>query len=185
MLQTTLLIFSAILIFFLLYNYISSTSDDTVENIPQPQVNEEKIVSKEGFNDFPYSSVQKEETPPLVPNPVNEASTLKSASINKNNKNPKKCVPKESLTSKDLLPKNAANTKWAQVNPAGQGDLSDQNFLNAGYHVGINTQGGSLRNSNMGLRSEPPNPQMKVSPWMQSTISPDLNRLPLEIGSHS
>ena len=67
------------------------------------------------------------------------------------------------------------------INPAGQGDVQNQNFLTAGYHVGINSVGSTLRNANMQLRSEIPNPQVKVSPWLQSTIEPDLNRKPLEI----
>lgn len=95
---------------------------------------------------------------------------------------PKDCFPKDKLTAEDLLPKDAANSKWAQVNPAGQGDLKDKNFLNAGFHVGINTVGTSLRNANRQIRSEPPNPQVKVSPWNQTTIEADLNRRPLEIG---
>jgi hypothetical protein len=94
----------------------------------------------------------------------------------------KDCYPKDRLTSEDLLPKDAANSKWAQSNPAGQGDIKDQNFLTAGYLVGVNTQGQTLRNANMQLRSEPPNPQFKVSPWNQSTIEPDTNRRPLELG---
>ena len=100
----------------------------------------------------------------------------------KTNELPKDCFPKDKLTSEDLLPKDAANSKWAQVNPAGQGDLKDKNFLNAGFHIGINTVGNSLRNPNLQLRSEPPNPQLKVSPWNQTTIESDLNRKPLEIG---
>lgn len=93
------------------------------------------------------------------------------------------CFPSDSIHSVDqLLPKDAANTKWAQVNPAGQGDVKDQNYLTAGFHIGINTIGQSLRNANQGLRSEPPNPRINVSPWMQSTIEPDLSRRPLEVG---
>ena len=91
------------------------------------------------------------------------------------------CFPRDKLTAEDLLPKDSANSKWAQMNPAGQGELKNQNFLTAGYHVGVNTVGNSLRNANMQLRSEPTNPILKVSPWMQSTIQPDLNRRPLEI----
>lgn len=94
---------------------------------------------------------------------------------------PGECYPKDKLTADDLLPKDA-NSRWAQVNPAGQGDVRDQNFLNAGFLLGINTVGQSLKNANLQLRSEPPNPQQKVSPWNQSTIDPDLNRKPLEIG---
>lgn len=93
------------------------------------------------------------------------------------------CYPRDRLTGEDLLPKDAANSKWAQMNPAGQGDVRDQNFLTAGYHIGINTVGQTLRNANYQLRSDPPNPQMPVSPWNISTIEPDLNRRPLEIGN--
>ena len=93
------------------------------------------------------------------------------------------CFPKEQLKAEDLLPGDS-NSTWAQVNPSGQGELGDVNFLDAGHHVGVNTVGQSLRNANRQLRSEPPNPQVKVSPWLQSTIDPDIRR-PLEIGSNA
>lgn len=92
------------------------------------------------------------------------------------------CYPRDRLTAEDLLPKDSANSKWAQMNPAGQGDVQDQNFLTAGYHIGVNTQGQSLRNANYQLRSEPANPQVPVSPWNIATIEPDINRKALEIG---
>lgn len=87
----------------------------------------------------------------------------------------------EVLSANELLPKDV-NAAWADLNPEGQGSLKAKNFLEAGYHLGINTQGQSLRNANLQLRSEPPNPQVPVSPWLQSTIEPDLNRRPLDIG---
>ena len=93
---------------------------------------------------------------------------------------PSECYPKDVLSSVDLLPQGA-DSKFAQANPNGQGSLNDKNFLNAGFHIGVNTVGQSLRNANRQLRSEPPNPQVKVSPWLQTTIEPDLNRRPLEI----
>mgnify|MGYP001160755735 FL=1 len=93
---------------------------------------------------------------------------------------PTQCFPRDRLTADDLLPKDAANSKFAQVNPAGQGDVDGANFLTAGNKIGINSVGTSLRNANQQLRSEPPNPQVQVSPWMQTTIQPDLNRRPLE-----
>lgn len=85
------------------------------------------------------------------------------------------CYPRDRLSAEELLPKDAANSKWAQMNPAGQGDVKDQNFLSAGYHVGVNTVGQTRRNANYQLRSDPPNPQVAVSPWNISTIEPDLN----------
>lgn len=81
----------------------------------------------------------------------------------------------------DLLPKDV-NSEWARLNPSNGGDFMQVNLLKSGYHIGIDTIGSSLRNANLQERSEPPNPTTKVSPWMQSTIDPDLMRTPLEIG---
>tara|TARA_Y100001970_G_C14249745_1_gene870921 strand:+ start:1648 stop:2136 length:489 start_codon:yes stop_codon:yes gene_type:complete len=93
---------------------------------------------------------------------------------------PVQCQPRDRLTADDLLPKDAANSQFAQANPAGQGDADSKNHLTAGYTLGVNSVGNSLRNANRQLRSEPPNPQLKVSPWMNTTIGPDLGRRPLE-----
>ena len=98
------------------------------------------------------------------------------------NQLPSQCYPKDVLSPKELLPKDV-DSIWAQSVPAGQGSLDDKNNLNAGFHIGVNTVGQTLRNANRQLRSEPPNPQVKVSPWLQSTIEPDVNRKPLEIGA--
>ncbi len=92
---------------------------------------------------------------------------------------PANCYPKNQLAPQELLPADQ-NSKWAQANPTGQGDISGKNFLSAGALIGVNTVGQSLRNANQQLRSEPPNPQMQVSIWNQSTIEPDLQRKPLE-----
>jgi hypothetical protein len=81
----------------------------------------------------------------------------------------------------DLLPKDA-NSQWAQLNPAGAADFKNVNLLKAGYNIGIDTVGSSLRNANLQVRSEPPNPTNIVSPWLNTTIEPDLMRAPLEIG---
>lgn len=93
------------------------------------------------------------------------------------------CFPKDRLTADDLLPKDAANSKWAQVNPAGQGDVKDQNFLSASYMIGINTVGSSLKNANLQLRSEPVIPKVSIGPFLNSTYeASDVLRRPLEIG---
>ncbi len=94
---------------------------------------------------------------------------------------PSDCFPRDRLSAEDLLPSDAANSKWAQVNPAGQGDVSNQNFLTAGWAVGINTVGSTLRNANLQLRSEPPNPR-GAWPILNSTIEADALRRPLELG---
>jgi hypothetical protein len=92
---------------------------------------------------------------------------------------PNECYPKDVLNSQDLLP-GGADSLYAKVVPSGQGALTDQNFLNAGAHIGVGTVGACRRNPSYDLRSSPPNPQVQVSPWMQSTIEPDLHRRPLE-----
>jgi hypothetical protein len=89
----------------------------------------------------------------------------------------------DDLSAEDLLPNHDASSDFAERHPDGAGALSDKNFLTSGYHVGINTVGTSLRNANVGIRSEPANPIQHVSPWNNTTITPDLNRRPLEIGS--
>lgn len=84
-----------------------------------------------------------------------------------------------STRPEDLLP-NDTNSDWARLNPTSNNDLSQVNLLKAGYHNGIDTVGNSLRNANLQLRSEPANPTNNVSPWMNTTIGPDLTRRPLE-----
>ena len=88
--------------------------------------------------------------------------------------------PGQTVTAAELLPQDT-NSTWNQVNPSGEGSLKDRNFLQSGFHIGINTVGQTLRNANLQLRSEPPCPMVKVSPWMTSTIEPDVSRRPFEI----
>jgi hypothetical protein len=90
------------------------------------------------------------------------------------------CYPRDQLTPGELLPKDG-NSTWAQQNPMGTGSLKGKNFLSAGALVGVNTVGQSLRNANQQLRSEPPNPQVPVSVFFNSTIEPDTNRRDMEI----
>jgi len=93
------------------------------------------------------------------------------------------CYPQNTLSPNDLLPpgdeKDQIN-KFDNDNPAGEGILKGVNFLDAGFHVGVNTIGQSLRNANLNLRAEPPNPRVKVSPWMNTTIDTDLSRKSLD-----
>ena len=84
----------------------------------------------------------------------------------------KEKVEKE-ITSKDLLPKSSDQSAslWAKINPVGEPKLKNKNFL-----IGTDTQGSSLRNANLQLRADPPNPRTNVSPWMNSTIDQDQTR---------
>jgi hypothetical protein len=88
----------------------------------------------------------------------------------------------QELTAEDLLPHNDM-AHWADIYPNGVGQLQNKNFLHSGHHVGINTVGQSLKNANQQIRSEPPNPQLLVSPWLNSSYGPDLTRKSLEISN--
>ena len=74
------------------------------------------------------------------------------------------------LTSSDLLPSDDAST-WAKVHPDADKQYGGQKFI-----TGINTQGSSMKNANLQLRADPVIPQKQVSPWMQSSIDPDMTR---------
>jgi hypothetical protein len=95
---------------------------------------------------------------------------------------PAGCYPRDQLTPSELLPKDM-NSVWAEQNPMGPGSLKGKNFLSAGALIGVNTVGQSMRNANLQVRSEPPNPQVAVSIFNQTTISPDISHRPLEIGA--
>ena len=84
----------------------------------------------------------------------------------------------DTLSSIDLLPAQDKNAiEFASIAPQVDGNLSDQNFLTAGHLQGELAM--SKKNANYGLRSEPPNPQDLVSPWMNTSIIPDSLRRPL------
>lgn len=92
-----------------------------------------------------------------------------------------KCGETPNFLSSNLLPKedDSYEPNFADFAPK---KADGQNFLDSGkYTIGMQSQ--SLRNANYQLRSEIPNPQTMVCPWMQSTISPDTSRPNLEIGS--
>jgi len=95
---------------------------------------------------------------------------------------------KMGLSSDDLLPSENNFESWEddtfqKDSMFNEGPtLDDRNFLDCGYHYGINTVGQSLRNANQQIRSDPPIPQVDIGPWSQSTIEHDFNRRQLEVG---
>jgi hypothetical protein len=76
------------------------------------------------------------------------------------------------LTASELLPKGEIGASWAAVNPSAMSDLKGQNFLQAGYHTNTALAGVSQtnRNASWDVRSEAPNPQGSVGPFLNSTI---------------
>jgi hypothetical protein len=86
----------------------------------------------------------------------------------------------------DLLPKDE-NSQWSALNPTSmnKGDVLMPDLLQAGYHIGLDTIGQTLRNANLQLRSDPIISKNDIGPWNQSTIEPDYGRVPLELGAGS
>ena len=87
----------------------------------------------------------------------------------------------QTIQPSELLPSDA-NSQWAALNPVNQGNIAMPDLLQAGYHIGLDTIGQTLRNPNYQLRSDPIIPKQEIGPWNQSTIEPDLGRVPLEVG---
>lgn len=84
----------------------------------------------------------------------------------------------------ELLPKDK-NSPWATVKGDDKGDVFMPSLLDAGYMIGLDTIGSTLKNPNLQIRSEPIIPKAVVSPWNQSSYENDLGRVPLEIGACS
>jgi hypothetical protein len=78
------------------------------------------------------------------------------------------------LSSSELLPSGQIGATDG-VSASSAADLAGQNFLQAGYHSNINIAGISQtnRNASWDLRTENPNPQAQVGPFLQTTISPN------------
>ncbi len=58
--------------------------------------------------------------------------------------------------------------------------LANQNFLASTQQIGVDTVLGSLRNPSYDIRNNIPNPINVVSPWMNTTILPELEKRSLD-----
>jgi len=88
---------------------------------------------------------------------------------------------KEVANPSELLPKDE-NSQWSSLNPVSQSNPQMPDMLQAGYHIGLDTIGQTMKNANLQLRSDPVIQKADIGPWNQSTIEPDLMRVPLEVG---
>jgi hypothetical protein len=88
------------------------------------------------------------------------------------------------LTANDLLPTYDDANEFAKQNPVSQ-LLQEQNFLQAGYHMGINTVVQSNKIPYLDIRSCPPIPKSEVGPFNNSSYEQPVgaNRRFLEIGN--
>ena len=160
-------------------NILSAMTDPSVKSNPKPK--------KQSKSDGSASDDVKVEPSLKTPNPANPIG-LNSVPASAegihtiSNGVPQGCSRQPVTNPADLLPKDD-NSEWSQLNSSNPGELANINLLRAGHHACIVTVGSSLRNANLQVRSEPPNPHNNVSPWLNSTIEPDLMRIPLELGA--
>jgi hypothetical protein len=79
------------------------------------------------------------------------------------------------------LPKPEVKPSWDWSEFAPSDGLKGETMLLEPHRcIGQDTVSNHLRNASYDLRSEPPNPTVAVSPWINTTIAPDLTRRPLE-----
>jgi hypothetical protein len=95
---------------------------------------------------------------------------------------------KESFVSSpnELLPNlTPQEQNFDAINPMSHNNPQTPDLLQAGYHIGLDTIGQTMKNANRQLRSDPVIQKQEIGPWNQSTIEPDLMRVPLEVGCSS
>ena len=198
--RTILIIIAASVLFALIHYYNTKVSTVGAAPAPSPALSKTERFYREGFAANP----QAYEVPSEPPKQVQESQRMLSGStpadeIMPSDENhqtsyrpvdftgrklPNDCFPKDRATAEDLLPKDAANLKWSVVNPAGQGDVANANFLQASALQGINSTLGSMKNANLQLRSDPVIPSNGANwPIMMSTIPRNsaMQRKPLDI----
>jgi hypothetical protein len=85
---------------------------------------------------------------------------------------PTKMSSEQIFNAENFLPNE--NNNWFEQIPEPI-SIKNRTLINVSRPIGVNTIGNSLRNPTYDLRGAPPNPKNIVSPWMNSTIEPDLN----------
>ena len=149
------------------FNFMPELSDNVEHMTPEPDAN---------TSDSNQPEINTQE--PSKPDDSTPSTNNNNAGVIDSN-----CDCNNTLNSKDLLPNNPS-TDWNSVcQGSSPSQIDPTPHLTDPFSVSMPTLNTTLRNANQQLRSEPPNPQMQVSPWIQSTINPDLFRAPLEIGN--
>lgn len=129
-----------------------------------------------------YGLIDTENAPGIVPFAAS-GSMYDAAAVDFGNRRAEMISPcaqnAPTFVASSLLPKiNLPGVpSWNVVDTAA---LANQDFLSATQQIGVDTVMSSLRNSSYDIRTNIPNPINVVSPWMNSTITPDLQRRPLD-----
>jgi hypothetical protein len=95
---------------------------------------------------------------------------------------PKKGKKETKFKASDYLPKDVNKKWWNTDFSVAKNKVNNKNLIpTQNYVTGINTVASSLRLANHDLRARPANPQIVVSPWLNTTVAPDHNTKPLGI----
>lgn len=83
------------------------------------------------------------------------------------------CDPEDLFDLDKLLPQEV-NDNWFDVVPEPI-SVKNRHLINITKPIGVNTVGSSKKNASHDLRGNPPNPKFIISPFLNSTIEPDIN----------
>ena len=162
-------------------NNVSETPVEAVEAAPQAAPAAEAPVAEEK----PATEAPVVAEPAKMSEPANANDQAQASVDYKPTDMASKIVSGSSqLTADDLLPKYDEASDFAKENPVSS-LLKEQNFLQSGYHIGINTIVQSNKIPYLDIRSAPPIPKEQVGPWNQSSFErpAGFGRKFLEIGS--
>ena len=93
---------------------------------------------------LPQSPPPTVSLPPVMNSPTSSTTTPGMSSYSM----------QSSTNPNDLLPQDQ-NSQWAALNPVSQGNIAAPDLLQAGYHIGLDTIGQTLKNANLQERSDP------------------------------
>jgi hypothetical protein len=129
-----------------------------------------------------YGYINTPEAPGLLP-PSGKNTFYDAAAVNFNNRRAELISPcainAPTFVASSLLPKIdlPGVPSWNVMDTQA---LANQDFLAPTQQIGVDTVLSSKRNTSYDIRNNIPNPINVVSPWLNSTITPDLQRRPLD-----
>lgn len=149
-------------------------------NASTPTVTQLENISNQPGGGYGYTDTPN--APGLVP-PAGDGTLYDAAAVDFGNRRAELISPcaqnAPTFVASSLLPKmNLPGVPSWQVTDTTA--LANQDFLSPTQQYGVDTVLSSLRNPSYDLRNNIPNPISVVSPWLNSTITPDLQRRPID-----
>lgn len=143
-----------------------------------------KYYNREGLENVPAASSVQASQPKVTQADVGAIAAQPLESSEQQKQIESVVAGSTQLTASDLLPKYDDANDFAKQNPVSK-LLQEQNFLQAGYHMGINTIVQSNKIPYLDIRSCPPIPKQEVGPFNNSSFEQPVgaNRRFLEIGN--